>query len=78
MKKHGSRQRMRDERDKRIAGVTGSPTGGGRTVGGIAETPVGADRYCQYYKFEVQLFQYDALNAPPWIAKSFPRRRVAA
>jgi hypothetical protein len=26
MKKHGSRQRMRDERDKRIAGVTGSPT----------------------------------------------------
>jgi hypothetical protein len=26
----------------RIAGVTGSPTGGGRTVGGTAEMPIGA------------------------------------
>jgi hypothetical protein len=26
----------------RIAGVTGSPTGGGRTVGGAAEMPIGA------------------------------------
>jgi hypothetical protein len=27
---------------ERIAGVTGSPTGGGRTVGGTAEMPINA------------------------------------